>query len=107
MRNIQNLEKQAKYNLLITTFALAAFMVLVLNVLYAIIYMLDLIKDPNFETISLTFNDGYYEINGKQMGVSIFFNSIGILFLWILMLYHTIKCIYDFDFFLDNFNDSN
>lgn len=107
MRNIQNLEKQTKYNLLITTFTLATFIVLVLNAFYAIIYMFDIIKESDFETISIAFKHGYYEINSKQIGVSIFFNIIGILFFWVLMLYHTIKSIYDFDFFLDNFNNSD
>ncbi|SFB01103.1 hypothetical protein SAMN05660845_1295 [Flavobacterium swingsii] len=104
IRHIQNLDTQTKYSLLITTFALALFVMFVLNVAISIIYMLDLIKQPDFETISMSVRDGYYTLNGKKIGAPIFFNIIAFFLAWFLMTCHTIKSIYELDFFLDDFN---
>lgn len=105
IKNLQDLDKQTKYSLFITTFALATFVILFLNAFISIGHLLDLIKQPGFETISLSIKEGYYFINDKKMGVSIIFNLFAILILWFLMLFHTIRSIYDLDYFLDNFND--
>ena len=107
IRNLQNLHKQTRYSLFITTFVLTVFVMLVLNAVISIGYLLNLVKQPGFETISLSFKEGYYLVNEKKMGISIIFNIFGILVLWFLMLYHTIRSIYDLDYFLDNFNDYN
>lgn len=104
IRNIQNLDNQTKYSLLITTFALAIFVMFILNVAVSIIYMLDLIKQPNFETISLSIKEGYYAINDKVIGIPIVLNIIAFLVVWFLMICHTIKSIYELDYFLDDFN---
>ena len=104
IRNIQNLDNQTKYSLLITTFALAIFVMFILNVAVSIIYMLDLIKQPNFETISLSIKDGYYAINDKVIGIPIVLNIIAFLVVLFLMICHTIKSIYELDYFLDDFN---
>ena len=80
MENIHKIDKQAKLNLLATTFALAVFTVLVLNVLISIMYLLELIKEPDYDSIWLSFQDGYYTINDNKMGVPIFFNFLGVLF---------------------------
>jgi hypothetical protein len=90
---IQKLERQAKFSLLLTTLALAIFVVLIANILIATVYMLELINTPNYNSVLLSFKEGYYTINGKKMGVSIACNAIGILFLWGLMVYHTLKTI--------------
>lgn len=103
MQNIQNLDNQTKCSLLITTFVLALFVMFVLNVAISIIYMLDLIKQPDFETISLSIKEGYYAINGKKIGVPIIFNIMCFLAIWFLMIYHTLKSLYKLDFFLDDF----
>ncbi|WP_394759286.1 hypothetical protein [Flavobacterium sp.] len=107
IQNIQNLDRKTKYSLFITTLVLAVFAMLVINVVVSIIHMLDLIKEPSFETISLAFKEGYYTINDKKIGIPILFNIVGGFILWLLMLYHTIRSIYNLDFFLDNFNDFN
>jgi hypothetical protein len=103
MRNIQNLDNRTKYSLLITTFFLALFVMFVLNVAISIIYMLDLIKQPDFETISLSVKEGYYAINGKKIEIPIVFNIMCFFVIWFLMTYHSIKSIYELDFFLDDF----
>jgi hypothetical protein len=90
---IQKLDKKAKIELLATTLALAIFVVLIVNVLISIVYVLELIKAPDFETIWFSFERGYYTINSKKMGVPIALNFIGVLFLWILMVFHTLKSI--------------
>lgn len=104
IRNLQNLDNQTKYSLLLTTFALAIFVMFVLNVAISIIYMLDLIKQPDFETISLSVRDGYYTLNGKEIGAPIFFNIISFFAIWFLMISHTLKSIFELDFFIDEFN---
>ena len=93
MENIHKIDRQAKLNLLATTFALAVFTVLVLNVLISIMYLLELIKEPDYDSIWLSFQDGYYTINDNKMGVPIFFNCLGVLFFWMLMVFHTLKSI--------------
>lgn len=90
---IKKTEKQAKFSLLITTLALAIFVILIANILVATVFMLELINTPNYDSVLLSFKEGYYTINGKKMGVSIICNVIGILFLWSLMLYHTLRTI--------------
>lgn len=104
IRNIQNLDRKTKYSLFITTFALAVFVILVINVVVSIIYLLELIKEPSFETILVSYNEGYYTINNKKVGIPILVNVIGVFILWVLMLYHTIRSIYNLDYFLDDFN---
>lgn len=90
---IQKLDRQAKFSLLTSTLALAIFAVLVLNILISIVYVLELIKEPNFNTIWVSFQDGYYTINDNKIGVSIYVNCLGVLFFWFLMVLHTLKSI--------------
>ena len=90
---IQKLDKKAKFEMLATTLALAIFVVLVVNVLISIVYVLELIKAPDFEAIWFSFERGYYTINSKKMGAPIALNFIGVLFLWILMVFHTLRSI--------------
>ena len=94
IQKIQKLEKKAKFGLLASTFALALFSVLVINALIFIIYIMEIINAPDFDTISLSFQQGYYTINGEKIGASIFFNFIGVLFVWVLMIFHTLKSIH-------------
>jgi len=91
--NVQKIDRHSKLSLLARTLGLAIFVVLVLNVLISIVYILELIKAPDYDTISLSFNGGYYTINEEKMGASIAFNCIGILFLWFTMVVHTLKSI--------------
>ncbi|WP_395046706.1 hypothetical protein [Flavobacterium sp.] len=107
IRHIQNLDNQTKYSLLITTFALAIFVMFILNVAVSIIYMLDLIKQPDFETISLSVKEGYYAINDKIIGIPIVLNIIAFFLVWFIMICHTIKSIYELEYFLDEFNSFN
>lgn len=90
---IQKLDIKAKCSLLTSTLALAIFVVVILNVLISIVYMLELINSPDFESIWFSIKGGYYTINNNKMGVSIFFNFVGAFILWILMVYHTLKSI--------------
>lgn len=94
IQKMQKLEKKAKLGLLTSTFALAIFSVLVINALVFIIYIMQLINAPDFDTISLSFKEGYYTINGDKVGASVFVNLIGILFLWGLMIYDTLRSIH-------------
>ncbi|WP_300564969.1 hypothetical protein [Flavobacterium sp.] len=91
--NLQKLDKKAKISLLTSTLVLAVFVIFVFNVLFSTVYFLELIKNPDFETINVSFKEGFYAINEKKVGVSIFFNMIGILIVWFLMLSHTLKSI--------------
>lgn len=94
IQKIQKLEKKAKMGLLASTFALALFSVLVINALVFIIYIMEIINEPDFDTISLSFKEGYYTINGDKIGASIFLNLIGVLFIWVLMIYDTLRSIH-------------
>ncbi|MES2812968.1 MAG: hypothetical protein V4670_10905 [Bacteroidota bacterium] len=91
---MEKLEKRAKMGLLASTLALAIFSVLVINAFIFIIYTMEIINSPDFDIILLSFKDDYYTINGEKRGISIFLNLIGILSLWFLMTYHTLRSIH-------------
>jgi uncharacterized membrane protein SpoIIM required for sporulation len=91
IKKLQNLEKQTKYNILVITFALSLFMAITINAFISMIYVSTTIQNVEHEFMSLSLNGGYYEVNGHKMGVPIFVNAIGVLFLWILMIVHTLK----------------
>ena len=93
INRMDKLETQTKFSLLITTLALAIFVILIGNTLISMIYILEWIKMPNYDSLLLSLKEGYYTINGQKMGVSIFWNVIGVLFLWGLMVYHTLRTI--------------
>jgi hypothetical protein len=94
IEKIQKLDKKSKLSLLTSTLALAIFSVIVINILVFIVYIMELINAPDFDTIYLSFKDGYYTINGEKLGASIFVNLFGILLLWGLMVYHTLRSIH-------------
>lgn len=93
IRRMNKLERQTKFSLLITTLALAMFVILIANALIVTVYLLELIKTPNYDSVLFSFKEGYYAINNIKMGVPIFWNVIGVLFLWALMVFHTLKTI--------------
>lgn len=90
---IQKLDNQAKLSLLSTTLVFAVLLILSLNLLDFVMYVLLLLKEPNHESIFISFRDGHYIINDKKMGFSFFYNFIGMIFFWILIIYHTLKSI--------------
>jgi hypothetical protein len=94
IEKIQKLEKKAKLSILTSTLALAVFSVVVINSLFFIVYIMQLINAPDFDTISLSFKSGYYTVNGEKMGASIFVNLVGVLVLWALMVYDTLRSIH-------------
>jgi hypothetical protein len=101
---IQKLDGQARFSLLSTTLGFAIFVILILNLLDSIMYMLLLLQAPDYEFIFVSFKDGYYTINGKKMGLSIFYNILGILISWFLITWHTLKSInkpYGWSLFFD------
>jgi hypothetical protein len=91
IKKLQNLEKHTKYNVLLITFVLSLFIVITVNAFISMIYVSAVIQNVEHEFIALSLSEGYYEVNGHKMGVPIFVNIVAMLFLWILMILHTIK----------------
>jgi hypothetical protein len=93
IEKIQKLDYDIRCSVLITTLAIAIFMVVSINALMSVIYISKLIQQLDYESISFSFNDGYFVINNHEEGLSLFFNFIGIIGLWFFMVLHTIKVI--------------
>jgi len=87
------IQKEDKVKLLITTFALAVFILFVVNVFFLLLYISQNINEPTFQTINLSFRERYLIVNEEEVGFSIFVNLYGLLFIWFLMTYHTLKAI--------------
>ncbi|RTY95828.1 hypothetical protein [Flavobacterium sp. GT3R68] len=90
---IQHLDNRAKFSLLTSTLGFAILILLIVNLLDLIMYMLLLLQEPSFDSIILSLKEGHYAINGKKMGLSLFYNFMVLLFLWALIIWHTLKTI--------------
>lgn len=90
---IQKLDNQARFSLLTTTLGFALFVLILINLLDAIMYMLLLLQEPEYESILLSFKEWHYTINDKKMGLSVFYNFLGGLALWFLIICHALKSI--------------
>ncbi|WP_310554637.1 hypothetical protein [Flavobacterium sp.] len=89
----QKIEKEVKYTLLLSTLGLSIYAILALNLLLITLNISELINEIDFDKISITFIDGFYALNGKKIGVSIFYNIIMLFIIWFLMILHTLKVI--------------
>lgn len=90
---IQKLDSKAKFSLLTTTLGFAILILVILNLSNLILYILLLLQEPNFDSILLSFKEGHYAVNDKKMGLSLFYNLVGLLGLWIIIIWHTLKTI--------------
>lgn len=90
---IQQLDNQAKFSLLTSTLGFAILILLIINLLDLIMYLLLLLQEPNFDFIFLSFKEGHYAINDKKMGLSLFYNLMVMLGLWVMIIWHTLKTI--------------
>ena len=90
---IQQLDNQAKFSLLTTTLGFAILILVIVNLLDLIMYILLLMQEPAYDSVILSFKEGYYTVNDKKMGISLFYNFIGMLCLWVLIIWHTLKSI--------------
>ena len=105
IKSLQRFENPVRKKLFISTFVLAIVVVMVINAIVLLIHILEMNNNPAFEVITFTFRDTSYIINSEKMGISMGYNLLGIIIVWLIMLYHSVKTIYNINFFLDNFND--
>ena len=105
IKSLQSFENPVRKKLFISTFVLAIVVMLVINAIVLLIHILEMNNNPAFEVITFTFRDSSYIINNEKMGISLGYNLLGIIIVWLIMLYHSVKTIYNVNFFLDNFND--
>ena len=82
-----------KIDLLLTTLGLSVFSMLIINLIITFFSIQDLIKYTDLEEFSLVVKDGYYYVNSYKIEASFSFNIFGILFLWIIMMWHTLKTV--------------
>lgn len=87
------IEQSEKIKLLVSTFALAILIVLVGNVFLLLLYISQNIEEPTFQLTNLTFKNTYLMVNNEKVGFTLFFNLLGLFFLWLMMTYHTLKSI--------------
>lgn len=90
---LQKLDSHSRFSLLTSSFVFAVLVLSIFNLLDAVMYMLLLIQEPSYESVSLSFGDGYYFINGKKMGFSIFYNILFVLFIWVFMVFYNLKSL--------------
>lgn len=83
----------SKLELLLTTLGLSVFSMLVINLIITFFCIQDLIKYTDLETFSFAIKDGYYYVNSYKIEASFAFNAFGVIFLWIVMLWHTLKTV--------------
>lgn len=83
----------SKLDLLLTTLGLSIFSMLVINLIITFFCIQDLIKYTDLETFSMDVKGGYYYVNNYKIEASFAFNIFGVAFLWIVMLWHTLKTV--------------
>lgn len=89
----QKIEQSDKIKLLVSTCALAIFIVFVANVFLLLLHISENINEPTFQIIQLSFDGTYLNVNNEKVGFALIFNFIGLLLLWVMMTYHTLKTI--------------
>ena len=82
-----------KSTFLLSTFLLAFYMIFALNMLVVIVYLSEIINQIDFDTISISIRKGYYALNGKKIGIPIFYNFMSLILVWFLIIVHTLKSI--------------
>lgn len=82
-----------KLDLLLTTLGLSIFSMLIINLIITFFSIQDLIKYTDLDDFSLVVKDGYYYVNSYKIEASFTFNLFGIVFLWIIMIWHTLKTV--------------
>lgn len=82
-----------KLDLLLTTLGLSVFSMIIINLIITFFCIQDLIKYTDLENFSLAVKDGYYYVNNYKIEASFWFNIFGVIFLWLVMLWHTLKTV--------------
>ncbi len=82
-----------KLDLLLTTLGLSIFFMLIINLIITFFSIQDLIKYTDLDEFSLAVKDGYYYVNNYKIEAPFIFNIFGIVFLWIIMIWHTLKTV--------------
>lgn len=82
-----------KSTFLLSTFLLAFYMIIALNMLVIIFYLSDIINQIDFDTISISIQKGYYVLNGKKIGIPILYSFVALILVWLLIIVHTLKVI--------------
>ncbi|GAA4760576.1 hypothetical protein GCM10023230_06860 [Flavobacterium hankyongi] len=66
---------------------------LIINLIITFFSIQDLIKYTDLDEFSLAVKDGYYYVNNYKIEAPFIFNIFGIVFLWIIMIWHTLKTV--------------
>lgn len=82
-----------KLELLLTTLGLSIFSMIIINLIITFFSIQDLIKYTDLENFSIAVKDGYYYVNNYKIEASFSFNIFGVIFLWLIMLWHTLKTV--------------
>jgi uncharacterized membrane protein SpoIIM required for sporulation len=93
INKIQRLENNTRFSILITTLAIAVFMVLSINAVISLVYVSQLVQQLDYEYVSFSYSNGYYTINNHKIGIPLFFNLLAIILLWYFMVSYTLKII--------------
>lgn len=83
----------SKIDLLLSTLGLSIFSMLIINLIITFFCIQDLIKYTDLENISIAVKGGYYYVNNYKIEASFTFNILGVVFLWFVMTWHTLKTV--------------
>ena len=86
-------KKSIRRDIILSSLGLSVFIVISYNLMYSVIVVSKFIEVLDFNSINLSFSNGYYTLNNKEMGIPILANFILILVLWYLMVWDTLKKI--------------
>lgn len=82
-----------KPKMLVSTFGLALLVILILNLFFVLQLIESNIHNPYFNISAFKINRGYLVLCGKKFGMKIISNIVLLIFIWVLMLTHTLKSI--------------
>lgn len=93
LKEIQKLEKKQKVNLVVSTVILTSILIILFNALILVVYIPELIKILDSESLSFSIKKGYFAINSHPVGISILVNSISFLSLWLVLIHDALRSI--------------
>lgn len=82
-----------KCSLLISTFFLAVFIIIALNIIMILVYIIQHIEQPDFDRLTLAFKNNRLIINDEKVGFSIIQNGSVFLFVWLFLIIATVRAV--------------
>lgn len=86
-------QRRNKCSLIVSTFFLAVFILIALNIIMILFYIIQNIEQPDFDRLTMAFKNGRLIINDEKVGFSILQNSYIFMFVWLFLIIATVRVI--------------